>query len=79
MARLRSRMYDQGRTKRFEQALDTGAIADIHFVVREIAMAFLEPMLVPSRVTGWAEEISPHIIVNAVNVATQPAKVLNDL
>src|SRR2546423_14011151 len=63
-------MNDQGRPQFLEQRAEAGAIAHIHFVVNKPGNRFLEAALVPTRVSGGAEENRPLIIVESVNGET---------
>jgi hypothetical protein len=62
-----------------EQLKNPLAIADVQFVVVEAGMEGKQAPLVPARVSLRAEEVGAHIIVYAVDLPTQPAKIIDHL
>jgi hypothetical protein len=48
-------------------------------VVVEVGVPGQEPALVPAGIAARAEEVSPHIVVQAVDLPAKLAKVIHDL
>ena len=51
------------------------AVADVEVVMREIAGALLQALQVPERVALRPEELGPHVVVGAMDLATDPVVV----
>ena len=75
MAGLGGGMDEQGGLELGEHFLHGRAIADVEFVVLKILVRGQQPTLVPASIATRAEEVRPHVIVHAVNLPPQTAKV----
>jgi hypothetical protein len=58
---------DQGGPCLRDEPRDPGAVADVEVVVLEATRLAPEPLEVPGRVPVRAEEVAPHVVVDAVH------------
>jgi hypothetical protein len=63
----------------FQASENRGAIANIQFVMAEVWAIPLKMLLPPPGIAAGPKEISPHIIVDAVNSPPARAEELNHL
>jgi hypothetical protein len=60
-----------------EQGIHTGTVAQVEFVMRKVRVRGKESLLVPAGITPHAEEICAQVVIDAVNLPSQPAKVID--
>jgi len=61
-----SRSVDhQLRLGLFDQLSNTVSVADVELAMRELVTVAFQPLLIPTRITGRAEKLGPHVVVNA--------------
>jgi hypothetical protein len=76
MARLRGGMDKQRWADLLHASENLGAITNIKFVMVEVSVSVLQPVLISTGVALGAEEVGPVVVVNAVDVPILSTEVL---
>jgi hypothetical protein len=78
VAGLRRSMHNGLRPDLPEQSQHAVAIADVHLVMLKGGKRCSEPLEVPPRIALRPEEVSPHVVVDAMNAPAQTAEVFHN-
>ena len=79
VARLGRGVDNQIEAIFLKQLEDMRPLADIQFVMPKVRVGFDKTMLIPSRISAWTKEISPHVIIDAVHPPAQSAEKVDHL
>ena len=71
-------MHDEGGMDAAHQGVHPGPIANIQVVVPERGMGRQQPTRVPTGIALGPEEVSPHIVVDAVDLPAERTEVVHD-
>ena len=74
MTRLRGTMNDCIGFHRRDQHLNTVPVTQVDLVVREASLLTLQPLLIPTGITGRAKEITAHVVVGSAHAPANSVK-----
>ena len=62
-----------------QERVNAGTVTDVQFVVAEIRVDGLQAPLVPSGVSGRAEEIRARVVIDAMHLPARLAEIIHHL
>ena len=78
VARLGCRVDDHVRLDLLDQRQYTCPVADVQLEMREVLAGRLQALLISARIAFFAEEIAPHVIVDAEDLPAERVKIGDD-
>jgi hypothetical protein len=69
----------QLRLKLLDQVANAVTVTDVELAMRECAAGVFEPLLVPSGISGGAEKLCAHVVVNAHDMPASAVEVGYDV